>query len=319
MTTTPTSTTPTQMMTGQTTNRTALCALVVGACIVGIFGVIGFSQMKSGRSVEDTGPVLATTTPETRVFPTVTLEARAAYVYDARTGEQLFSKNGDTTLPLASLTKIVTALVATRDIPADQDIVISQTALNTEGESGLKLGEVWDLFDLSAFMLVVSSNDAATALREAYESHTGGSFIAAMNNRAQKLDISAQFVNETGLDMGFGQETNAGSAHDIALLLANAISEAPGLFEATRSDSATFTSQSGTRHEAENTNHLINDIPWAVGAKTGFTDAAGGNLAIAFDRSVGHPIVIVVMGSSREGRFDDVQKLIKATLAAGSY
>ncbi len=314
--TTPTSTIP--MQTTKNPNRTVFCALVVGACIIGLVGVIGFSQMKSGRNDTQTTPVVATTTPEKPVFPSVNLEARAAYVYDVRTGEKLFSKNGDTTLPLASLTKIITALVAVRDIPADKDVTISQTALNTEGDSGLTLGEVWDLSDLAAFMLVISSNDGATALRESYEAHTGGSFIAAMNNKATKLGISAQFVNETGLDMGFGHETNAGSAHDVALLLAAALSEVPSLFDVTRSDSVTFVSKSGTRHVAENTNHLINDVPWALGAKTGFTDAAGGNLAVAFDRSVGHPVVVVVMGSSREGRFEDVRKLIEAAFEATS-
>ncbi len=293
-------------------NKTVYSILVVIACVMGVAGLFGFSHMKSGTP-EETTPV-ATTTPEVHPFPTVSLEARAAYVYDVRTGETLFSKNGNTTLPLASLTKILTALVATRDIPSNKDVTISQTAINTEGDSGLVVNEVWDLSDLASFMLVVSSNDAATALREAYEAQTGGSFIAAMNNRADKIGISAQFVNEHGLDMGFGRESNSGSAHDIALLLASALSEAPSLFDATRSESATFISKSGTKHVGENTNHLINDIPWALGAKTGFTDAAGGNLAVAFDRSVGHPIIVVVMGSSREGRFDDVHKLINATL-----
>lgn len=322
--TTPTSTIPTQTTTSlsavqgplsgpKNLNRPFFCALVVGACIIALVGVIGFSQMKSGRNSEDQTPRVASTTAEKPPFPSVNLEARAAYVYDVRTGEQLFSKNGDTTLPLASLTKIITALVAVRDIPSDKDVTISQTALNTEGDSGLTLGEVWDLSDLAAFMLVVSSNDGATALRESYEAHTGGSFIAAMNNKAKKIGISAQFVNETGLDMGFGRETNAGSAHDVALLLAAALSEVPSLFDATRSESVTFTSKSGFKHTADNTNHLINDIPWALGAKTGFTDAAGGNLAVAFDRSVGHPVIVVVMGSSREGRFEDVRELIEAT------
>lgn len=295
-------------------NRTASCVLVTITCVVALVGVIGFSQMKGGRDAENMTSPAATTTPEKRVFPSVSLEARAGYVYDARTGEKLFSKNGDTMLPLASLTKILTALVATRDIPSDQEVVISQTALDTEGASGLTLGERWKLLDLASFTLIVSSNDGATALREAYESHTGGSFIAAMNNRAKKLGLSARFVNETGLDVGFGHETNAGSAHDVALLLTAALAEAPSLFDSTRNESAVFTSLSGIQHEATNTNDLINDIPWALGAKTGFTDAAGGNLAVAFDRSVGHPIIIVVMGSSREGRFEDVRKLIEATL-----
>lgn len=308
--TTPTSTTPTQTTTSQ--SKVVYSILVVIACAMGLAGLFAFSHMKSGASTGATSTTTAVS--ETALFPTVSLEARAAYVYDVRTGEALFSKNGDTMLPLASLTKILTALVAMRTIPTDEEVVVSQTALRTEGDSGLVADERWKLSDLASFMLVVSSNDAATALREAYENHTGGSFIAAMNNRAKTLGISATFVNEHGLDVGIGKESNSGSAHDIALLLSKALSEEPGIFDATRNESAVFTSISGIDHQSENTNELINDIPWALGAKTGFTDAAGGNLAVAFDRSVGHPVVIVVMGSSRDGRFADMKKLITATL-----
>lgn len=248
-------------------------------------------------------------------FDGIRLEARAAYVYDVRNDRALYSKHGDTTLPLASLTKIMTAFVAMSDIPTSQEVTISSAALATDGDSGLIVGERWNVFDLAAFMLVISSNDGATALRETYENITGGSFIAAMNNHAKKLELTnTTFVNESGLDEGWGEETNAGSAHDMARLLAYAVHQSPELFEDTRRDEAVFTSLSGNIHAAPNTNLLINDIPWSVGAKTGFTDSAGGNLAIMFDASVGRPIVIVVMGSSREGRFTDVQKLIDATL-----
>lgn len=294
-------------------HRRAYTIALVCICCALLGGAIFFAYQRTHSTEQTVETVHQTTNHE--AFDDVRLEARAALVYDVRNNTVLYSKNGDTTLPLASLTKIMTALVAMTDIPAEHEVVISGSALQTDGDSGLVAGERWSVFDLTSFMLVISSNDGATALREAYESVTGGSFIAAMNNRADKLGLTnTTFVNESGLDEGWGKETNAGSARDVAQLLAHATRRLPELFEDTRHETVVFTSLSGQTHTAPNTNLLINDIPWSVGAKTGFTDSAGGNLAIMFDASVGRPIVIVVMGSSRDGRFTDAQKLIKATL-----
>ena len=71
----------------------------------------------------------------------------------------------------------------------------------------------------------------------------------------------------------------------------------------------------GAYHEAFNTNELVGDIPNLLGSKTGFTDLAGGNLTIAFDAGFDRPIIITVLGSTREGRFDDVATLIAASQA----
>jgi len=89
----------------------------------------------------------------------------------------------------------------------------------------------------------------------------------------------------------------------------------PNAVEATTYDSLTFTSLGGIRHHATNTNAAVGDVPGLIGSKTGFTDLAGGNLVVAFDAGLGHPIIAVVLGSSFDGRFDDMKKLVAASLA----
>lgn len=288
----------------------AICLLLIG-------GIIFFSwknsvpSTPSPEAVSTTSPALLTS----ESFESLALETKAVYVYDVRERKALYAKNGDMPLPLASLTKLLTAQVAIGTLPRDTVVTIQASDLATEGESGLLSGEQWNLSDLVSFMLITSSNDAATALKTTYERTTGGSFIAAMNTEAKRLGLSHSiFTNETGLDIGRAA-SNVGSASDGALLLAAALRTIPEALDVTRYGSFTFTSRTGIVHTVTNTNNIADSIPWAVGAKTGFTDTAGGNLAVSFDASIGRPVVIVVLGSSREGRFTDMGKLISATLS----
>jgi D-alanyl-D-alanine carboxypeptidase len=120
------------------------------------------------------------------------------------------------------------------------------------------------------------------------------------------------FTNETGLD-----EKDAsggyGTARDMAYLIAWALHNDPHLFEATTEESASFTSLSDKTHIAKNTDEIVNKIPSLIASKTGYTELAGGNLAIAFDAGLQRPIVVVVLGSSIEGRFKDVETLVQAS------
>jgi D-alanyl-D-alanine carboxypeptidase len=76
--------------------------------------------------------------------------------------------------------------------------------------------------------------------------------------------------------------------------------------------------QSGDFHEAYNTNDILTDIPNLLGSKTGYTDLAGGNLTIAFDAGYNRPIIVTVLGSSRNERFSDIKKLVAAVEEAMS-
>lgn len=245
-------------------------------------------------------------------FDAVALIARAAFVYDATTGETLFEKNADAQLPLASLTKLMTALTARTAAPR-----YALIPLAGEGE--------WSLNDLLSFTLMSSSNDgamAAAAVGGSFFSKTGAEaesrqqFIVAMNHEAEALGLpSVYFLNETGLDENTEIAGGYGSARDAGRLIAFAYRAHPELFDATTQMHTFFTEENGARYSADNTNKIVADIPMLRASKTGLTDLAGGNLAVLFEVGVGKPIVVAVLGSTEEGRFSDVQTLVAVTLA----
>jgi len=93
----------------------------------------------------------------------------------------------------------------------------------------------------------------------------------------------------------------------------------PTLLEPTRETTITRTSLNNRSYKVYNTNQLTDDIPLLIGSKTGFTETAGGNLVVAFDAGLAHPVIIVVLGSTPEGRFNDIKTLIDATLQYASH
>lgn len=267
-------------------------------------------------SREEPAPVVEAENTQTPLFGTVSLEGQSAIVWDAKENKTIFGREQTRVLPLASVSKVMTALAAHETIPDDAVISISSTALATDGESGLFLGERFLRDDLIAYMLVTSSNDAATALKEYFDATREPStadFIWHMNDVARDLGLTDMiFVNPTGLDEVAGSPVNRGSAQSVARLFTYAVQTIPDLIDTTRFNNQSISSLDHT-HQIKNTNTIIDDIPLAIGSKTGFTDSAGGNLALSFDATIGHPIVIVVLGSSREGRFSDMKKLINET------
>ena len=277
-----------------------------------------FSFRANRRDVSAPGEVVADQ------FPQVSLEAKAAYVYDLRTGEVLFSKNEDKRLPLASLTKIMSALVA-RDISPDYGIVaVGEEALENDGDSGLFRDEKWALKDLLDFSLITSSNDGMRAVAlalgalsraDATDDEIINDFVGSMNEKASELGLkNTYFWNETGLDQSDIKGGAYGTAEDVTALMAYIIMEFPDLLAATQESVSEFASLDNNVHVARNTNGIISDIPGLLASKTGFTDTAGGNLSIIFDPELGRPIVVTVLGSTEGGRFSDVRSLVNATL-----
>jgi D-alanyl-D-alanine carboxypeptidase len=253
----------------------------------------------------------ATSTP----FVGIELEARAAIVWDVERAEPIFVKNEGEVLPLASLTKVMTAIVASEAMPRGPVITIAREALGGEGDQGLMPGERWLVEDLIDFTLISSSNDGALALAGAAASDSSA-FVRSMNSKAGELTRDGMFfLNPTGLDTTGYVSGGYGSAHDMAALFSYSIKTAPEIFESTTQSEKTFHSVDGISHYAPNTNTITERIPWLMASKTGFTDLAGGNLAIAMDAGLGRPVVIVVLGSTQSGRFRDVEKLIPPTFA----
>ncbi|MEK7227673.1 MAG: hypothetical protein AAB641_02165 [Patescibacteria group bacterium] len=275
-------------------------------------------------SREETGEAPITEETALKSFPALTLQAKAAYIYDSRTKTVLFALNENKRMPLASLTKLMSALVAT-DISPDYDTVtVSKEALTADGDSGLRPGERWKLADLLDFSLVSSSNDGirAVALALGALARSGADndqiikdFVRQMNKKASELDLkNTYFWNETGLDESEMKGGAYSTARDMAMLIEHIIAYHPEILEATKASSLSISSLDGFKHEAKNTNILTERIPGFIGSKTGFTNTAGGNLVFAFDPELGRPIIVSIMGSTEEGRFEDTETLINAVL-----
>ncbi len=253
--------------------------------------------------------------PETnKMFEAPLTEAKAYVVYDLTNNTILAQKNAEVPLPLASLTKLFTALLSAKYL-ADDIVEISKQDLETEGYSGLKEGSKWRAKTLAAYMLVVSSNDAAEALKRALEKKTGKSFLELVKELAKEKGLKQSFaVNPSGLDESADLAGAYSSALEMAKLLNKAYSEAPEIFSYTSKKEMIFKDLDGNEYNAKNTNKIVYYIFNLLAGKTGFTDLAGGNLAILFEPEINHPIAIVVLSSSKEGRFEDVRRLYEATL-----
>jgi serine-type D-Ala-D-Ala carboxypeptidase (penicillin-binding protein 5/6) len=259
-------------------------------------------------------------------YDSMKLTAQAAYVYDSRTGEILYSKNASKRLPLASLTKVMTALVALDTAPSNSTIRITQESLSPEGDSGLLVGETWHLKDLLDFSLTSSSNDGMHAVALALgalhksnptEQEAQSDFVLSMNKKAAAIGMkNTYFMNETGLDETTKKGGAYGTAEDMARLFDYILRNHPSLLEATAASKIKVLTLDNYSHSAKNTDAIINDIPGIKASKTGFTDIAGGNLVIAFDPELGRPIIISVLGSTQSGRFTDMEKLVEASIKA---
>lgn len=249
------------------------------------------------------------------------IEAKSAYVYDVVNKKSLFEKNPKESLPLASLTKIMTAWTAREILPKDSLISIKKDFLEEEGDSGLLVSEKWKFSDLLDYSLVVSSNDGARSIASVAGSFSIGTedfnkgrefFIEKMNVFAKNMGLlSMDFKNETGIDGDF--IGGKGNVEDVAKLLAISLEKYPDMLEATVKKNININSFNAV-HSAKNTNIFVEDIPGLLASKTGWTTVAGGNLAIAMDVGIGRPIVIVVLGGTLDGRFSDVLKLASSTI-----
>lgn len=242
---------------------------------------------------------------KTAPFENINLEAKSVYIYDVVKEKSIFELNADSQLPLASLTKLMTAVVAKENIPEWMLIDIGEESVLQEGDSGFMLGERWKIADIIDAMLISSSNDAAAAIALNSED-----FISLMNKKSADLNLAqTYFLNATGLDLTNYLSGGYGSAKDVAKLMDYLVKKHPSLLEVTRYDSLKINSRN-----FKNTNKLIEHLPGIIGSKTGFSDLARGNLAVVFDMGLEHPVIIVALGSSEEGRFEDIEKLYNETI-----
>lgn len=249
---------------------------------------------------------------EPTVFPQpFTLEdgaiiAPAAIVYDLTDGTILFSKNAETPMPLASLTKLMTAYVVLEHTATNTLVTITPRDIALAGEWGLRSGDTMPLRDLLKLSLVASSNDAMAAAAHS----VGDSYVAQMNSTAARLGLSkTYFLNPTGLDVNQEVAGGYGSAYDVARLAGAFFTKHPEYFSFTTQKSVSITEGDRVVTSLATAAPML-DIPGFLGAKTGYTRLSQGNLVAIFDIEIGHPVAVVVLGSTELGRFTDVRTLI---------
>ena len=294
-------------------------AFVAGLVFLGVKRALYFEEQyeKTLFVLEEKNNLLF---EEDDLFGELSLSAEAFFVWDAKTGEKLGGRNEETQLPLASLTKLMTILVASELSTPQTVIKIKPNDLNTSGDNGLVVGEEWKFSDIIDFILLTSSNDGAQALASVagafdLKGQTQAElFIDLMNQKAQQLGMSQTFfLNGTGLDINETTSGAYGSAKDITLLVENILRDYPNLLEVSAYGQAEINSNTVT-HQVGNTNSEVEFLPNVIASKTGFTDLAGGNLIVVFDAGINHPVIVSVLGSTKEERFRDVEKLIWAGL-----
>ncbi len=234
--------------------------------------------------------------------PSVT--AKAWIVYDAESGAVLDGFNIHERRPMASVTKIMTALVARDQLDLEDQVRVSRLAADVgESEIGLVAGERWLVEDLLYGIMVRSGNDAAMALAEAAGGSVAG-FAELMNAKAAELGLEdSSFANPHGLDAS----DHYTSAYDLAVMGAEYMRD-PTLARMSRTRQVMFkAAPSGAPRTFTNTNHLLGEYPGTAGIKTGYTGQAGLVLVSALEMP-SRTVIAVVMGS--DAHFDDSRILL---------
>lgn len=243
--------------------------------------------------------------------PSPEIEAKAALAKDLVSHEVLFKKNEKEALALASLAKIISALLVLDKNKLDEEVVISQDAVLAPEPSSLKVGEHFKVGDLLAMVMVESSNDAISALVEhtiQKESKDRDWFLDLMRQKAEVFDaLSMNFYNISGLDISAEISGGYGSAEDVMKIAESSLGSPLWQFGEARE----IISRERIKHALKPTNNLAPELTPLIGAKTGYTDLAGGNLLVIVEYPIGHPLGIVVLGSSEQGRFSDVKKILE--------
>ena len=209
------------------------------------------------------------------------LSATSAVLMEAESGRLLYAKNADTPLPMASTTKIMTALVALECASPDRVITVAPEAVGVEGSSVyLTEGEELTLEELLYALLLESANDAATAIAVGLSRSTEA-FAEQMNRKAAELGLTrTHFTNPHGLD----HPEHYTTAHELAVIAQAALkNETIRTIVSTRKATIPHSGEDGVRLLV-NHNKLLRTYEGCIGVKTGYTRSSGRCLVSAAER-----------------------------------
>ncbi len=230
---------------------------------------------------------------EGQIAPVVA--AKAALLVDVPSGTVLYAKDADKPLPIASLTKLMTAhLAVQRTKPTDIITVPETNVTEVESRSGLTKGQQFTADDLLAATMIASANDAAMTLAV----QTAGSFdafVTEMNRETKRLGMTdSHFANPTGYDSG----DSYASARDLAIL-ARAVMQEPRIRAVVASKERVIKAVDGTEFKLQTTDELLGGYLPIAGLKTGTTDAAGECLVSVLQSGDREVLAIVLNSPSR--------------------
>jgi serine-type D-Ala-D-Ala endopeptidase (penicillin-binding protein 7) len=273
--------------------------VVLGALLAVLFVSVGFAQAGGPKR------------KATAELPNKTaLRSSVALVQDAESGETLFDKNSETVLPIASITKLMTALVVLeRDLDLHEQVVITKEDLTSTRSSRmrgrLRPGSTLTRDELLLLALMASDNRAAAALARTFPGGTE-EFVDAMNHEAERLGLQdTRFSDPTGLS-----SDNVSTAQDLARLVKVAHGY-PLIREYSTRPSAHVRARGGTVGFS-NTNSLVRSNKWEIElSKTGYISAAGRCLVMQMRVGTRDLIVVLLDSYGKYSRIGDAQRIRK--------
>jgi D-alanyl-D-alanine carboxypeptidase len=226
--------------------------------------------------------------PDAHLSQTLDLEAKSYIIYDLNNQKIVRAENATSTFALASLSKVI-IIGAYLDYKK-----LHNETIDTDGYAYIEK------------ILVESDNEAIEDLNKRFEEKNGMSLMILAMQLADKLGFPNEFkfTNPSGLDIDEVQASNFGTPRAVATVYSYLYKNYPEVFQKTK-----FNKSVSGGETLINTNHTIEETFGILSSKTGYTDVAGGNLAVTVTPAPGSEFLLIVFGSSKEGRFKDIQKL----------
>lgn len=241
--------------------------------------------------------------PMSKNLPIPAFSARAVLIKDLATDTTLHQVNANVSYPIASTTKIMTALVSSEYFKPNSELTVGSGASISGSRVGLVSGENLTFRSLLYGMLLNSGNDAAFTIAENYPGGLLG-FVSAMNKKVMELGLQNTHFNNPA---GFDSPNHYSSAEDLSKITEEALkSDQLARIFATKETSIVSLNKKYT-HQLLNLNRLLTDVNGVLGVKTGTTEAAKENLVTLVERNK-HRVLLVVLGSGN--RFGETEKLI---------
>ena len=286
----------------------ALFWTIITACLVAAPSLLCAETKRPGQQLVNTANRITqkTAPPYRPASPPPAVSGKSVIVLDPRNGDILYAKNPDTRRPIASIQKLLTALVALDQgaLHSKVKVAVSDTRVEPT-KINIRAGQIYKKSDLLAVLLVRSGNDVAHCLAR---NHSGseGNFARAMNAKARSLGMkNSHFKNPHGLTRS-GQYSTARDA----AILAIAAYRHNTIRSMTSIRKLPFRFADGKQTTFTNTNKVLQRYPYCNGLKTGYTRASGKCLASSA-RKGNREVIVVILGSSSAKIWDDSQKLLE--------